>query len=140
MSRFSGLALAVESPRRLILRHPVSGRPLIAADGSRSYIDVFSADSDRARAHQNAVSRRRLDQRGPARMTPEELEADAIDLLVALTAGWSLVDLSGASLDVPFSAEAARELYASPGLAWLREQVDAFASDRANFGCASSSS
>ena len=66
------------------------------------------------------------------RITPEELEAESTELLAALTAGWHLVTLDGHPLDVPFSIENARELYAAPALAWLREQVDEFAADRGN--------
>ena len=75
----------------------------------------------------------RLAQRGRMRITPEELEAESTELLAALTAGWHLVTLDGHPLDVPFSIENARELYAAPALAWLREQVDEFAADRGNF-------
>lgn len=132
-SKFSGMALEVEKPSRMIVVHPVSRQPLRSADGVEAFIDLYSGDSDPARRHQRAVSRRRLAVRGRAKVTPEEIETEGVELLAAITAGWNLVGLDGASIDVPFSIENARELYADPAVAWLRDQVDEFASDRGNF-------
>ena len=47
---------------------------------------------------------------------PEDIEHDLIDKLVACTLGWK-----GAK--VPFSAGAARTLYADPKRVWVRRQV-----------------
>ena len=74
------------------------------------------------------------------RVTPEQIEAEGNDLLAALTKGWKLVDLDGNPIDVPFSQENARELYALTAVAWLRDQVDEYIGDRANFSKASSKS
>jgi hypothetical protein len=130
MSKFAGLELSVEKPFRLVLVHPVTRQPLRDAEGNEAYIDHYSGDSEAARKHQRAVTRRRLAMRGRMKFTPEELEAEAIDSLVALTTGWYLVDLHGSVIDTPFTQENARELY---GLGWLREQVDESVADRGNF-------
>ena len=138
MSKFSALSLDVEKPARMIVVHPVSRQPLRSVDGKiEAFIDIFSADSEAARKHQRNVSRRRLAMRGRGRVTPEEMEADSVELLAAVTAGWSLLSLDGSPIDVSFSLEAARELYADPSVAWLRDQVDEFASERGNFSKAS---
>lgn len=136
--KFAGLEIAVDKPGRLILSHPITRQPLRDPDGKEAWIELFSADSDIARKHQQAIQRRRLAQRGNRlRITPEELEAEAVDLLAALTAGWYLVSLNGEPLNVPFSVENARELYAVPAMTWVREQVDEFAADRGNYSGAS---
>jgi hypothetical protein len=69
--------------------------------------------------------------RGRGRLTPEELEAEATDLLVALTHGWFLLAPDGSPIDLPFTAENARRIYDK--VWWVREQVDEFAADRGNF-------
>lgn len=138
MGKFDGLALAVDRPRTCALVNPITRQPLRDGDGNEAFISLYSVDAEPARQHRLEASRRRLNTRGT--VSPEELEADSVALLAALTAGWHLVALDGSPIDVPFSAEAARELYAEPSLAWIREQVDAFASSRANFGKASSTS
>lgn len=137
-SKFAGLEIEVERPQRMVLVHPTTRQPLRDQDGQPAYIDVYSSDSSIARAHNRAVQQRRLNTRGRGRLSTEQLEAEAIDLLAALTAGWRLVKLSGEPLDVPFTPENARELYAAPSLAWIREQVDEFAVERANFPVTSS--
>lgn len=57
---------------------------------------------------------------------PEEDAAEQLDELVANTLGWT-----GAS--VPYSPQAARELYASPKRRWLRDQVQEALDDQALF-------
>lgn len=133
-SKFAGLEIGVDKPRRMILVHPVTRQPIRDAEGTEAWIDVHSSDSPVARSHTKEMQRRRLNmgQRAP-KMTPEELEANAVDLLAALTAGWNLLSMDGAALDVPFSEANARELYSAPTLQWVRDQVDDFAADRANF-------
>lgn len=138
--KFDGLGLDVEQPRRMILVHPVTRLPLRGADGAEGWIDLHSSDSAVARRHNREVQKRRLNMRGRGSISPEELEAEAVDLLAALTAGWGLVTLAGEPLDVPFTPENARELYAAPALAWVREQADEFAANRANFPLLSSPS
>ncbi|MCP1832836.1 hypothetical protein [Bradyrhizobium sp. USDA 4545] len=140
MSEFAGLELEVEKPFRMVLVHPVTRQPLRDETGAEAYIDHYSSDSDVARKHQRSVQRRRLAMRGRAKITPEELEAESIELLAALTTGWNLVDLKGKKLNVEFSQETARRLYANPGIGWLRDQLDESTADRANFAKGSSTS
>jgi hypothetical protein len=58
-----------------------------------------------------------------------ENEQRAMDVYVACTVNWSGFDWEGKSL--PCTPENARMIYTR--LPWLREQVDAFINDRANF-------
>ena len=140
MSKFASLALAVEKPARMVIVHPLTREPMLLPDKSEAFIDLYSGDSLVAQKHNRAVQQRRLDMRRSSKITAQEIETETIELLAALTAGWRLVDLGGNPLDVPFTEQDARDLYAEPGLAWLREQVNVFAADRANFSKASSTS
>jgi hypothetical protein len=140
MNKFSGLSLEVETPYRLILVHPVTRQPICDTAGNPAYIDHYSADSEIARKHQRSVQRRRLAMRGRMKITPEELESEAVEILAALTVGWHLVDFKGEVIDTPFTSENARELYSDPTVAWLREQIDESTADRANFSKGSSTS
>src|SRR5580765_4388831 len=136
--KFSGLELEVEQPFRLTLVHPVTRQPMRDAEGNPAYIDHYSADSEIARKHQRSIQRRRLAMRGRMKITPEELEAEAVDILAALTVGWRLIDLKGNVIDLEFSQDNARELYGNPAIGWLREQIDESTADRGNFSKGSS--
>lgn len=138
MSKFSSMSLPTEKPERMTILHPTTRQPLRTKDGAEAYIDIYSADSEIKRKHDRAVTQRRLSVRGRMKLTVAELEAEGLELLALLTAGWRLVSLAGELIDVPLTVENARELYADAGMSWLREQVDEFASDRANFSKASS--
>ena len=133
----SSLSLDVERPQRMPLLHYQSLQPLRGPNGEEAYVDLYSSDSDIARRQNRENQRRRLNARGRLKLTPEELEAEATDLLVALTAGWSLVSLDGQMLDLPFTPQNARTVYDK--VTWIREQVDLFCADRGNFTPASSS-
>jgi hypothetical protein len=137
--KFSGLELEVNAPFRLTLVHPVTRQPMRDEEGNPAYVDHYSADSEIARKHQRVLQRRRLAMRGRIKITPEELEGEAVEILAALTAGWHLVDLKGNVIDLPFSQENARELYSNSAVSWLREQIDESTADRANFSQGSSS-
>jgi hypothetical protein len=82
--------------------------------------------------------RRRLE-RLSRRQTPtvEELNAEALELAASLVAGWEdKFDLDGAPL--PYSGANAARLLRRFG--WIRQQVEQFAGDRANFLPGSTSS
>ncbi len=136
-SKFAALSLDVEKPGRMIVVHPITRQPLRDDEGREAYIDLYSGDSEQARRHQRSIARRRMAMRGRGKLTPEEVEAEATEFLCAVTTGWYLLDLDGHPLGVEFSVENARELYGLSAIAWLRDQVDEYVGDRANFGKAS---
>jgi hypothetical protein len=138
MSKFDALALAVDSPSRMPIYHPTSQQPLRDTDGNEGYLDLLSADSTAAKKYERSVTDRRLAVRGRSKLTAAELEAEAIEQLVALTKGWHLIGLDGSPIAVDFTPTNARELYSSPAMAWLRDQAQAWIADRANFSKASS--
>lgn len=132
-SKFAGLALEVETPQRMIVVHPVTRQPLRDGDGKEAYVDLYSGDSEAAARHERTVLQRQLAARVRGAPSADEVEADAIDLLSALTVGWYLVDPWGNPVGLDFTPEAARELYALRAAKWLREQVDQYIGNRANF-------
>lgn len=64
---------------------------------------------------------------------PEDDEADELELLTACTLGWT-----GAPM--PYTAAAARTLYADPKRRWLRDQVQAALNERELFTRSSAAS
>lgn len=112
----------------LQLTHPRTGAPL------EIFITVLGADSaaykERLLEHQRRAMADFQKTRKFAR-TPEQLDADAIELLAAATQAWRNVVVDGKPLTC--SEAAARTLYADPRFPWIREQVDAAIGDRANF-------
>lgn len=107
------------------LLHPTTGAPLGVL------ITVCGTDSDayRQALRERQNKRLRNAKRGGATLTAEEIEAEALDLLVRCTSGWTGVELDGKP--VAFTREAARDLYRR--FRWIREQVDTAIEDRANF-------
>lgn len=138
----SRMLLPVEQPSRLYLLHPATKRPLVNRDtGDRAWVDLLSADSEALKRHNSRIVDRavRQQKQGQARSV-EDIEADHVDRLVVLTKGWSLVDPEGEPIDDACTPENARTLYSAPGAAWVRDQVEAFVNDRANFTKGSSTS
>lgn len=140
MSKFGGLALEVERPQRMFITSPVTGDPLETEDGEPAYIDVYSSDSEVARKCRRRLTQARVDRAaksGRPRMDVKQMEAEEVEFLASITAGWRLVALDGSVIDVECNVENARDLYADPATAWLFDQVNAFAGNRENFGKAS---
>lgn len=137
-SKFDAIALEVDKPSRMTIRHPHTNMPLRDKAGEVAYIELFSSDSGKARTAQRAITNGRLAMRNRNKLTAERLETEGTELLADLTVAWRLVGLDGEPLDVPFNRTNAVDLYADPKMAWLREQVDEFTADRANFSQASS--
>lgn len=113
---------------------------VLTPDGERigATITVRGPESDIVRAHvrrlmaamqtREASAAKRRGQ--PEPITPEELEAQSIDLAVAYTIGWTGFD-DEAGQPMPFSESAARTLYS--GWKWIRTQVLSEAQDLGNF-------
>jgi hypothetical protein len=138
----SALSIEVDKPRRMPLLHFETGLPLVDANGNPAWVDVYSNDSEIVRRHDREVLRRifKAQRQRTVTMTPEENEANQVDVLVKLTAGWFLLTPSGQPIEFPFTPENARRLYSSPSTNWIRQQVDEFSKERGNFMQASLSS
>lgn len=140
---FGDLLLAgVDSPRKLELvdtrlqpiRYTVNGVDGEDPHDEAAWIELYSLDSGKAKAYDNSVQRRRLEVNARGKMvklTPEQLEAETVDKLVALTSGWHFRRRNGDL--IPFSQENARNLYGSGAATYIREQVEGFINERTNF-------
>lgn len=132
MSRFAALALDTETPRRMIIRHPSTGEPLVDEDGTEAFIDLLALTSAAAQKARNRVQQRRIEAR-VRRVTIEEAEAEAMQVLAACTVAWHLVGLDGKALRVPCDKDAALELYQTPGLRFIADQATDFAAAAGNY-------
>lgn len=116
---------------KLHLRHPGTNALLNTTEGTPVTIMLRGVDAPEFQAERKAILNRRLNSgilKGKLKMSADEMENDALDLLVKCTTDWEGIELGG---PLPFSAENAKKLYlACP---WVREQADAFTEDRANF-------
>jgi hypothetical protein len=95
-------------------------------------ITLRGADSDTYQRKLREHQRRRLDQLNRTRkvtQSPEAIESEAIELMVAATIGWRGIERD--EVEVSFSGDAARALYTE--FPAIREQVDQAINERANF-------
>jgi hypothetical protein len=116
------------------VEHPGTGETVLQEDGKTPVtMTLCSADGEDYRRVLRTTANRRLEkqqQRGKrAKLSVEEIEGDAIEALVAATKDWSGIEYRGRKLE--FNVDNCRMIYKD--LPWLREQVDAFISERANF-------
>lgn len=111
--------------------NPISGAALFTEGNEPIGITFAGTDSERARSYTRKSQNRRLamapQRRG--KITAEELEEDAIGLLVACAISWQNVSLDGAALEFN-EANLRKLLKRFPA---FREQADAFIGERGNF-------
>jgi len=108
----------------LELDHPVTGDP------TGIVIRLAGTDSVAYRRKQREIQTKRIGQLARGKKADYSCtEQDACDLLAACTLGWEGLIEGGEPVE--FSTQAASDLYARH--AWIREQVDMFVGDRANF-------
>jgi hypothetical protein len=132
--------------RAVILLHPGTQVSI----GIRFY--VLGTDSNeykRIIRKQQMVTqeKQKRNRRGIYLATPEEQEANALEVLVGMTTGWDedvkneKGEVTGVRREielnegefVPFSAEACQKIYEDLGYSWIREQIDAEIGDRRDF-------
>lgn len=117
---------AAERGADLHLAHPVTFEPLFTDDGKPLTIRLLGNDSREFRAGMSELAESRV---GKKRTSLAAAEANGIDLLARVTVGWSNIIYNGEPLK--FSLENAKMLYRERP--WIKEQVDEFVADRANF-------
>lgn len=118
----------------LELTHPITGAVLTdEKTGEAVSIKLIGADSKEYQSLTHKAQTKRLNKRlsrgGVVKMTAEELDADALELLVHCTKGWKHVLVDGKEL--VFNETNARQLYTR--FPWIRDQVSDFVQERANF-------
>jgi hypothetical protein len=123
-----------ESGAVMKVRNFATGEVLMTEDKKPVTIVLAGEDSERFKKADLANRNRRIDRmqvgvRG-AKASAAELDSDNLEMLVAVTIGWSNIAIDGDD-ELPFSHDNARVLYTK--LPWLREQAQAFVLDRTNF-------
>jgi hypothetical protein len=98
-------------------------------------ITLASPDSAKVKAMRDERVNRRLQAMAKGRSktvpTVDELESEALAMLVAATLEWSGIEIGSAELDC--TPENVRNIYADPAFAWLRKQVDEAFGDQVRF-------
>lgn len=125
LSSFEIVADGVDMP----VRNPATGDPLKTDKGEPITIRVVGMDDDRFKAVEREVRNKVLRQGQKAKFSADDMDAQATRALIACTIGWQNIVLDGKAL--PHSNENARLLYSR--LPWLRDQVNEFVAERANF-------
>lgn len=124
----------------LTLLHPVDRTPLKQADGSVLTITLLGRDSDefiKAERRARKAARESILKRMPYSPADEDRQANIG--LAACTLAWNGIPtawLTEGGVDetpAPFTPDNAAQLYGNPGVGWLRDQVDEFITERANF-------
>lgn len=109
--------------------HPVTGDILTTNNGEEVYIELLGADSSKMRSEMSDRARKQIAKRNSTISTIEEAEKASSELLAAITVSWFGIEENGQFLEC--TKENAIAIYTK--YSWLRLQVDAFVSDRANF-------
>lgn len=117
----------IDQATKMNVCHPGTGVPLLNEAGENIFIEVYGKDSDVYRKTQRGITDRRLKARQGS-ITAERIEAEATEVLAACTKSWNLV-VDGAVPDC--NAGKAKTVYAR--FKWLKEQVDDYIAERANF-------
>ena len=130
MSIFQLKTVSADDGVVMTIRHPESSLPMdgqtitLLGTDSRVYREHIAKRERAMIEHVNATHK-------PPKLVHEQTKQRALDDLVLLTVGWTLDGIDGNPVE--FTKEAARDLYADAGMAWLREQAEAFVQDRSNF-------
>ncbi len=112
------------------LEHPATGDVLLH-EGAPITITVLGTDSKTWRNKQREYQRQRIAKMSRSKKNVDLLisDEDACNLLAECTIDWTGIIVDGKA--IKFSKDAAVDLYSKYN--WIREQVDAFIGDRANF-------
>lgn len=134
------LSSASNKGRTMTVLHPEERTPLKTADGTVLTITLLGRDSDAfIRAERAAKSKAFEQVTKKGKFNPAESDQQTAETLAACTTAWSGIPVAwlteGGEDESPaeFSRANAVALYTNPGLRWLKEQVDEFVGDRANF-------
>jgi hypothetical protein len=116
--------------QKVTLQNPVTGETLLGEDGEPIWFSVYGSDSKQFRSATRAFGNKKLSKGGRGKVTLEEIEETSDKILAASTAGWSgNFTVYGEPLECnPENAE-----YVYKEFTWLKEQIDAFVNERANF-------
>ena len=123
----------VNEGAKLMLKNP-NNTPAVRADGEQLWIKVRSFYSVATRETQHRIQDQRISDAKNGlqnNVSAAGMEQDTIDNLCSVTVEWNFVSKDGAP--IPCTTETARKLYADPLFASVRQQVNTFANENANF-------
>lgn len=118
---------AAEKGATITIRHPITGEDLEGSDGKPCTLQVLGADS---KEWKRAVADSMKSTKNRRNLTVADAERSTIEMLARVTTGMSENWVWGKK-PLPFSKENITRLYSERP--WIREQVDIFVGDRANF-------
>ena len=114
----------------------INGRLVYQDNGEPMTITLLSDDAEPVRRQERAALNRRFANPSKIKLKMEDLEEEALDKLAVATVEWAGFTRGGEP--IPCEFHEIRKLYSEHR--WLREQVDQFIGDRANFLTGSPSS
>lgn len=123
----------VNEGAKLMLKNP-NNMPAVRADGEPLWIKVRSFYSTATRDAQHKIQDQRIaDAKNGLgnNVSAASMEQDSVDNLVSVTVEWNLQDKDGTA--IPCTAENARKLFTDPLFSSVRQQVNTFANENANF-------
>jgi hypothetical protein len=110
------------------VRHPVTKVALKTEKGEAVTLTVTGSDSKEFRDQERALINKRINA-GQRTANADDIYSEATAVLASCVKAWANIELDGKKLDCT-PANVKTVLTRFP---WLREQVDAFVGDRANF-------
>lgn len=125
---------ASEDGAEFALKDPATKRPIKGDDGENVIFHVIGKHSETYIKAQTRITNRRLKEvrgRGP-QSSAEELEDEAIELLSVAVVSWTN-NFKVDALQLECTPVNVRRLLSDPRFRWIREQVDEFVGDIANF-------
>jgi hypothetical protein len=135
MASYNINQLAIVDSAILHLKNPESGE-LLWADEEQTLpveIELHSTSSKQYRTAISAMQNRQIKRSASSnkkQATAEDMRAEGVQLLAAVSIQANNLDYNGAPLD---NTEAFVKLYSDPKLSWLKEAVDSFLGDVAGF-------
>jgi hypothetical protein len=132
LDSLASISISADEGAEMKVLHPVSRRPMALSDGTPVTVKLAGADSARFRKVQRGATDRRLKMAANNRravLNSADIESDGLDSLVACTLSWTGIVLDGK----PVECNPANVKMVYLKMPWLKEQVDEFIGDRANF-------
>lgn len=126
--------MVTDEAKAVDLVHPVTFRPLGTPEAPVRVM-IVPPSHPRMRAVERRIADQRVQNamvaRGRMKLSADEIEAEAVDRLVACIESWEGISIESKPLKV--SAENARMLMTNPALRWLRDQIDQALGDHGTF-------
>lgn len=112
--------------------HPSTLAPIMNDEGKPITITLKGRNSAAYKtAFRTVQERGRERQARGVRANEEEIRADEIEFLSAVTVGWTFTELDGQPF--PFNQDNSRRLWSDERFTWILEQATRFAANDGNF-------